>query len=249
MRSIFIFLLCCLVWGLQAQVSELNKGNGILLNFSLSGQLPGGDLADRFGPNMTLGSGVEFWTAERNFIFGLEGYYLFGTEVKEDVLVNLKDSNGFIIGNDKALADIQLRQRGLYLGALVGKLFTVSDKNPRSGIRVTVGAGLLQHKIRIQDDPFRVVPQLLDDYKKGYDRLSNGLALNQFIGYQHLSSDRRANFYIGVELTQGFTQNRRNFNFDTRSQDTETRLDLLFGLRAAWILPFYFGKGANEIYY
>ncbi len=249
MRLIALVLAIGITSGLYAQNTELNKGHGILLNFTFGGQLPGSDLADRFGPNLSIGSGIEYLTEKNNLIFGLEGHYLFGSDVKEDVLASLRTPEGEIIGNDKSYADIQLRERGLYIGALVGKLFSVSEKNPRAGLRVALGAGLLQHKIRIQDDPFRAVPQLLDDYKKGYDRLTNGLALRQFIGYQILSANRRTNFYIGLECTQGFTQSRRDFNFDTRMQDTARRLDLLFGIHAAWVLPFYFGKTASEIYY
>ncbi|MDX1940108.1 MAG: hypothetical protein SFU99_06120 [Saprospiraceae bacterium] len=232
-----------------AQVSELNKGNGLLFSVGLGVQLPGGDMADRFGINMNTGAGLDFITQKSNIIVGLNAYYLFGTNVKEDVISALRTPEGQIIGNDKSYADIQLRERGFYIGGLVGKLFTLSQKNPRSGLRVTLGAGLLQHKIRIQDDPFRAVPQLYGDYKKGYDRLSNGLSFHQFIGYQILSTDKHTNFYIGLELTQGFTQNRRDFNFDNRTQDDTQRIDLLLGIKAAWILPFYIGKAASEIYY
>jgi hypothetical protein len=93
------------------------------------------------------------------------------------------------------------------------------------------------------------VPQLTGNYKKGYDRLTNGLAINEFIGYQMLSTNKRVNFYFGFEFTQGFTQSRRDFDFDTRSADTQKRFDSLMGIRAGWILPFYVGKGAAEIYY
>ncbi|MBK7870546.1 MAG: hypothetical protein IPJ74_07625 [Saprospiraceae bacterium] len=249
MRTFVLFLFLLYGKAFFAQVSDLNKGNGLLFSVGLGAQLPGGDLTDRFGPNLNVGGSLDFITQESNFIFGFNGYYLFGTDIKEDVIAALRTPEGQIIGNDKSYADIQLRERGFYIGGSVGKLFTLSEKNARAGLRVTLGAGLLQHKIRIQDDPFRAVPQLFDDYKKGYDRLTNGLALHQFIGYQVLSTDKHTNFYIGLELTQGFTQNRRDFNFDTQMQDTSKRLDLLFGVKAAWILPFYIGKAASEIYY
>jgi hypothetical protein len=114
---------------------------------------------------------------------------------------------------------------------------------------VTLGAGFLQHKVRIQDDPTRNVPQLSKEYKKGYDRLTNGWALTQFIGYQKLANDRRLNFFFGIESMQAFTAGRRSFNFDTQSTDNDNRIDLSFGFRAGWILPFYYGKGQDEISY
>ncbi len=227
----------------------INKGNGILVNLSYGLQMPGGDIKPRFGNNSNLGLGLEYITDETNWIFGFEGYFIFGSNVKQDVLSTLRTPEGFIIGNDRNYADIQLRERGIYTGALVGKIIPFSETRKRSGLRITLGAGLLQHKIRIQDDPNRSVPQLLGDYKKGYDRLTNGLAFNEFIGYQRLSENKRLNFYIGIEMTQGFTQNRRDFNFDTQARDDAKRLDLFFGIRAGWVLPFYFGQSADEIYY
>ena len=233
---------------LQAQDLNGNKGIGLLFNISYAYQVPGGDLVDRFGNNFNLGLNLEYLSKNSNIIFGFESGFIFGSEVKTNVLSNLVTAEGLIIGNDRAFADIQLRERGFYIGAMVGKLFSLSEVNKRSGIRLTVSSGLLQHKIRIQDDPLRDVAQLSTEYKKGYDRLSNGLAFNEFFGYQYLSRNKRINFYAGVEFTQAFTQSRRDFNFDTMSVDEASRVDLLFGVRVGWVLPFYLGN-ASEIYY
>lgn len=253
MRKAIIFtLLSCLPLLLRGQeYSEhaRNKGNALLLKLSYGGHTPGGDMAGRFGNNFSFGTGTDLITGKGNWIFGADFAYIFGGEVKQDVLATLRTPEGFIIGNNRSFADVQLRERGFFAGALVGKLIGIGKANPRSGIRLTVGAGLLQHKIRIQDDPFSGVPQLDDNYKKGYDRLSNGLALSQFIGYQILSLDKRVNFYIGLEFFQGFTMNRRDFNFDTRTKETSKRTDLLSGIRAGWVIPIYFGREAGEVYY
>lgn len=249
MRNCLLLGGILLVFSLSAQSSPQNIGTGILFKFGLGGQIPGGDLADRFGANMNFGGGLDVITEKSNLIFGLEGYYLFGSSIKESILAPLLTPEGFILAENGEYADIQLRERGFYIGATVGKLFAFSIKNPRSGIRATLGVGLLQHQIRIQDDPFRYVPQLTENYKKGYDRLTNGLAINEFVGYQMLSANKRVNFYVGFEFTQGLTQSRRDFNFDTRSADTQKRFDLLIGARAGWIVPFYVGKRAAEIYY
>ncbi|NUN99697.1 MAG: hypothetical protein HUU01_03670 [Saprospiraceae bacterium] len=230
---------------------QLNADNALLLHISYAVQMPGGDLSKRFGTNFDVGGGLEWMTAKGNWIIGIEGGYLFGSTVKTDVLANLRTPEGFIIGNDRSYADIQLRERGFHGTLLLGKLFSLPSPsvNARTGIRVTLGGGFLQHKIRIQDDPSRSVPQLSEEYKKGYDRLSNGFLLTQFIGYQYLGADRRANFFAGIECSQGFTQSRRDFNFDTRSTDTAKRLDLLFGIRIGWTLPFYLNSNPDKIYY
>lgn len=252
MRNILFFfflLLLPLLGGAQGYDNALNKGNGLLIHLSYGGHSPGGDLADRFGPAFAVGSGLDFITTKNNWIAGLDFSYYFGANVNEDVLASLRTPEGFIIGNDRSYSDIRLRMRGFYAGGHIGKVLGLGFANPRSGIRLTLGAGLLQHKVRIQDDPQSGVPQLSDEYKKGYDRLSNGLAFTEFVGYQVLSMDRRVNFYIGMEFTQGLTMSRRDYNFDTRSRDETERLDLLFGFKAGWILPIYFGKGSEEIYY
>lgn len=243
-----IAILVCLS-SASGQNAELNKGNAFIFQIAYGFQWPAADLSDRFGMNNQVGLGTEFMTEKSNLIFGIESSYLFGDRVKTDVLAGLRIAEGFLIGNDRAIADIQLRQRGFYLGGMAGKLIPISAKEPRSGIRLTLGAGLLQHKIRIQDDPQRVVASLTDTYKKGYDRLSNGLAFQAFSGYQMLSKDRRINFYAGLEVCLGFTQNRRSFNFDTRTQDLNVYQDVLFGIRAGWMIPVYTGKAAREIFY
>lgn len=245
MRNILFGLL--LLYTFQAKTQETGDP-GLLIGMSYAYQLPGGDLSDRFGPNFNAGLSSEFILGKRTLFFGLEGNYLFGNEVRSNVLAPLQTPEGFIIANDKSYSNIVLRERGIYAGGYVGKIFGLLADNPRSGIRVSLGMGVLQHKIRIQDDPFRPVAALTGDYKKGYDRLTNGLTLKQFIGYQHLDPNMRLNFFAGFEFTQGFTKNRRDFDFDTRMKDDTNRLDLLWGFRVGWVLPFYF-TGGRDVFY
>ena len=224
-----------------------NTGRVFLLNFGYGPQMPIGDLEERFGTNFAAEISADYMTAN-NWTIGVQGQFLFGSTVNEDVLAGLRTSAGDIIGNDREPADLQLRMRGSYYGLRVGRLFGLSEANNRSGIRINLGAGLLQHRIRIQDDPFRVVPQVEGEYEKGYDRLTNGLALHQFIGFQTIGKNNGVNITLGFEFFEGFTQNRRAFNFDTRTADTEQRLDILAGLRFSFSLPFYQGN-AEDIFY
>ncbi|MEO1518295.1 MAG: hypothetical protein AAFV95_24975 [Bacteroidota bacterium] len=209
---------------------------------------PGADMAKRFDRNLSVGLAPE-WITKNNWIFGVDYQFHFGRFVREDVIANLRTPDGLIVGNTRSFAAIVLRQRGFYAGAHVAKLINLDPNSNRSGLRLGVGMGLLQHKIRIQDDPESFVPSLDETYKKGYDRLTNGLAFQQFVGYQLLSSNRLINFYLGFEFTQGFTQNRRSFNFDTRTADTAKRLDLLYAIKIGWSLPFYIGESGEEIFY
>ncbi|GAB4495448.1 MAG: hypothetical protein OHK0019_24530 [Saprospiraceae bacterium] len=252
MKKNFPLIICVLcVIQLSAQIVSLkpyeedrNKGNAILLHLTFGLHQPLGDMSDRFGLDGNFGGMVEYLTAN-NFIFGTEGYYLFGSKVNEDPLAILRTPAGDIIGNDRLVASVVLRERGFYAGGMVGKLFTFNEK--RSGIRLTFGAGYLRHWIRLQDDN-NSVTQITGDYKKGYDRLSGGLALNQFIGWQHLAGNRRSNFLIGLEFNEGFTNTLRDWDFAEMRKLDESRLDIRVGLRVAWTLPFYQGK-SEEIFY
>ncbi len=232
----------------MSQIEKKNEGWALLPHLSFSFQQPGGDLANRFGASNAVGGGVDFLTEKNNIILGVEGNYIFGTTVKEDVLAWLRDADGAIIGNAQSQTSVVLRERGFYLGGVVGKLFSVLPQNPRSGIRATIGVGILQHRIRLQDDN-SAVQQISGNNSKGYDRLSNGIAFNGFIGYQHLAKNRRFNMTVGVELTQGFTQSRRGFNYDTQMADTQKRKDSLVGFKMAWTVPFYIGENAEQIFY
>jgi len=221
----------------------------ILVNFEFGYNAPEGDYKDRFGSNLSIGGGVEYITSKKNFIYGLHGTYYFGDETKEDVLSEIRNEAGFLIGNNKIHANIFLRQRAFYIGGSFGKIFALNKYNKRSGIRATFGAGLFQHKIRVEEDPNSFVPIIAGDYKKGWDRMSNGLALRQFVGYQHLSLNGLVNFSIGFEFMQAFTQNRRIHDFKLMEKLDESRVDMMYGLKVAWTLPFALGISPDTIYY
>lgn len=255
-RTFLLLLMFLMVYCAMAQPSprrsvptHQNEGSILLTNFHYGGQLPGGDMAERFGFNFLAGMGLDYYT-KNNWIVGINGDFLFGKKVKTDVLANLRSSDGLLFADDGGISDIKLRERGLMIKAHVGKVIPLSQANKRSGIKLTIGGGFLQHRIRIQDEPQVYVASLSDkDYKKGYDRLANGFALTQFIGYQYIAKNRLVNFSLGVDLVQGFTKGRRSFNFDTRSPGLEDRLDLQYGYRLTWVLPFFIGENPDEIYY
>lgn len=248
-QKILILLLCCFPFIVEAQIEKNNSGNVLFFNFEFGMQTPGGDLKDRFGNSSGIGLSANYMLDPSNISFSVESSFLFGREVKEDVIRDLRNEDSLLIGNNRILADVRLRMRGFYLGIGVGKLFAISEKNKRSGIKVNLGLGLMQHKIRIQADPESFAPLLTGEYIKGYDRLSNGLSLREFVGYQHLSNNRLLNFYAGFEFTQAFTQSRRDYDIPTRQKDETKRTDLLWGFKVGWTLPFYVGENAEEIYY
>ncbi len=212
--------------------------------------LPGGGLANRFGWNVEIGTGF-WWKTKTNWLLGVDGSFILGDHVRDDstILDNLINLDGGIVGEDGQYVLYQLYERGYKLPVFkVGKIFPVriSNANVNSGFFATIGAGFMQHKIRIYDQSKNFV-HIRDDYVKGYDKLTNGLMLNESFGYMYFGKRRRVNFYVSIDLVQGFTKNRRSFNFDTRTAENEPRLDLQHGMKVGWIIPIY--KKMAEGYY
>jgi hypothetical protein len=252
MKKILIFWIALLAgFSVVAQTSQAEKApkkdgknKGILAHFALGGHLPAGDLSKRFQINGAIGAGTDFIT-KSNWIVGLEGAFFFGSKINEDPLAIIRTPSGDIIGNDRTIATVRLQQRGMYLGATFGKLITF--KESREGLRLTFGGGWTQHRIRILDDA-RTAAQLTGDYRKGYDRLTGGPAFQQFVGWQRVGYGREVSWLIGLEFNQGFTNTRRDWDFTEMRKLDEPRIDLRFGVRMAFTLPFYTGF-AEEIYY
>jgi len=249
-RKLFLiaFLVLWTLWGsAQIQVRD-SVVRTPMFAFSYTAHNPAGDMAERFGFSSMVG--VEFTQKTgNNWLFTFRGGYMFGNDIKEDTIFDdLITSSGNIISSQGTYASIFVYQRGLHISARAGKLFPVIGPNPNSGIRLDLGAGYLMHRLRIEDSD-NVTPQLNPDYRKGYDRLTAGMALSQFIGYHHQSNNRRINFYIGFEFVQAFTSNQRGWNFDQRGPDDRSRLDMLYGIKAGFIIPMYPRSSKNSRYY
>lgn len=248
MRVLSILLIIILPSFAQSQEVNFNEVSGLLIDVNYGPFWPGGDLKDRFGICYKAELGVTYVTKGSHWTIGARGGYLFGSKVKEDVLASLRSDLNEFVGSNNSLALIFLRQRGMNVGVTIGKIISLSEVRTMNGIKVELGAGYMYHKIRLQDE-LSNYPQVGDDYKQGYDRFTMGFSTSQFIGYQFLSSNRTINFYAGIEFIQGYTKSARSINYDTKTVDTESRLDMLYGFKIGWILPFYFGENADDIYY
>jgi hypothetical protein len=240
--------LILLIIGFSCSSTQAQKAVRMHLSFEYGVQFPGNDLNQRFGSSFNVASQFEVLLTKSLWHAGVKGMFLFGNKVNEDVISNLRTAEGDIIGNDRALADVTLRQRGMFTGAYVGKIFSFSEKQPHSGIKLSLGGGLMQHKVRVQDNT-RTVTQITGEYAKGYDRLTNGPALYGFLGYQHLDPNRRLNFFAGVDYMLGFTKNKRAYNFNEQRRDDISRTDSLFGIRIGFILPITYGVESATIFY
>ncbi len=218
-----------------------------IVHVNVGYHLPGADLSERFGNNSSVGLGF-LYKAKSNLLLGADFSYHFGSTVhnEDSVLKNISTSSGFVIDGDGLLAEVHMFQRGFHSSGRLGYMFPIFRINPNSGPFVLFSGGIYQHRIRIEN-PLNVAPQITGDYVKGYDKLSNGFAFSQMLGYMYLGNDRRTNFYIGFEFLQAWTMNRRDWDFQMMRKDDTKRFELLNGLKVGWVLPIY--RRAHDKHY
>src|SRR6187431_1786521 len=225
-------LLLSMLWSFNAQSQEVNSIR--VLEFKYGFHMPSGDMSDRFGAVSDLGLSFENTILKSKLFFGLDGMFFFGNNVREDVLASLRAYDGNIIGVDGRAGDVNLKARGYYIGVNAGKIFSTSEhKNKLTGIRAQIGAGLLQHKIRVQDNGKSIVA-LQKEYLHGYDRLSNGPAVHVGLGYQYQSPTNNFHFHIMGDFYGASTQSRRDIDFPTGEYLSKKRTDIFAGFSVAY---------------
>jgi hypothetical protein len=246
-----LFLLTATFLTTSAQVNKsgiFEPRQGFLISIQYGAHSPGGDMSDRFEWNSSLGLDFKFKN-EKGWLFGGSYSWGFGNRVKEvgmfDSIIGLSDE---IIDQDGLFSQVRLNERVHLFMLEGGKLFPIMKNNRNSGILVQLGVGAMYHRIDIFASSEKV-PQITGDYEKGYDRLSGGIAFNQFIGYQHLDPKKQVNFNIGYVAHQAFTNSLRTTQFDTRKHDDVKRKDLLSGFRIGITIPIYTKKPSVEEFF
>ena len=234
---------------LKAQLYEdTDKRPATLIDFHYNYGVPMFDLADRFGVQNSLGANVQYMWSD-GWSLGINGRYFFGNDVREPGLLdNLFTSLDFVIGNNRSPARLTAKERGWVIGATAAKIIDLASSSARSGIRIEAGAGLLWHRIRLQDNG-RSAIQLFEPYHKGYDRLTGGPCGIVDIGYQFMGARRNLNFRFGINAIIANTVSWRKYNYDTGQIDDQRRWDGMMNIYAAFILPIYGNDDASQIYY
>lgn len=246
-----IILVGFILFSIQAS-AQRNASDSIIgtpwVSVSYGGNWTSGDLASRYGYLNHLGFFAGYKT-RKNWIYGIEGNFIFGNKIKVTGLFDhLTDSKGNITDINGDIAAVTVLSRGFNVAATVGKIFPVYSPNRNSGIYVNAGVGYLAHKMRIETQD-NVIPQIELDYRKGYDRLTSGLNLHQFVGYAFMANQGAINFYGGFYISEGFTYNQRNVFFDQPDipVSKDLRMDIQYGFKLAWLIPIY--KRMPKAYY
>ncbi len=251
-RIILSFLILFLIIKLIGQ--NIKTGNSVkndpgfinIISYGLD--LPAGNMQESFGYNFRFGVAPTYYFANSNFSIGISADYIFGYKVKINPVSNLQTYDEQIFNSSPGISAFNMSERGFVAGAFISKVLAFDSDNLRTGIRIDLGPYFFSHWIHFKDD-LGSIPQLEGDYRKGYDRLTGGFALKEFIGYQHLSQRSKVSFNAGFEFFQGFTKSIRIQNYNTASTDNDKKIDLLFGIKIGWILPIYIEKNPEEIYY
>jgi hypothetical protein len=239
---------------LFGNAEKVSARNGFILNVNGNFDIPGGDMAQRFGLSYRIGPGVLYKTAS-NWIFGVKCDFILGGDVHQDSLMsNIKDAyNGKdgklyeFINNGGQRVGVPVYERGYAIGVSAGKIIPFSDRFPDNGLMLLATAGFIQHKIDIYDRD-KTVEQLRGNYLKGYDRLTNGAFVEGYAGYVFFANNRLLNFTLGLDALFGFTQGRRDYLYDVMRPDNQQRLDVLFGIHGAWFVPMFKRKSEDMLF-
>jgi hypothetical protein len=214
--------------------------------FIYNGQFPSGDWEKMYGVSHGLGFGVNY-KSQTNWLFSVESSFMLSSNLKNTAdLVNLTNSNNYTFNSNSGTpATVDLSMRGFTAFGRIGKIIPVSRFNKNHGILLQIGAGYLMHYLNF-NIPQNTVAQLNEVNQRGYDRLHAGLAISQFIGYYFQSESRLLNFYVGVDFAQAYTKNLREYNYDTRQYDLNSKQDNYTAIRFAWMIPIYLSSKKEE---
>ncbi len=246
-HTVILFILVLINKGLLAytnggDTNDVHMG----ISFAYGFNAPILDMGERFFTYSTIGGKLDVKTAN-NWLWQLGGSFMFKDTVKQtDILDNLINDNGFIITGEGEIANVLLWQRGFNVELMTGKILNFKNTNG-SGISFSGGLGFMQHKILLYSKDF-VIPQVQREYVKGYDRLTNGLYAKESIKFRHFPSGRMVGFFAGLDMVQGFTKNRRSYNFSTMMKEDDLRMDFSFGLEVGITILFK-RKSPDEYYF
>ena len=246
-----VMLLCCtsLPAQLQMRVSKVDSA-GLMVytaaNYCYASPLA--DLRNETAGFMGVGADLALklksnWSIETGF-----NYFFSGKVKGTDSLFKLiTNSNGYIMDGDGQPAEIDVDHRMWDMRLTVGKIFPVSPSHRNSGIQAKLGCGYAQRYVFIKNPDNRVAA-LSGEYKKGYDRLTGGFTLYQFLGYIHLSRTKYTCFYAGIEAYECFSHRQRDWDFSLMRKDDRSFTDVWVGIKAGWVIPLY-KKEYQDTYY
>ena len=239
MRSLLFIGLLLVSAALRAQPVQgpqpaPGRGSFLLLRVGGGFYLTGADLAKGFPQFASLPTGLYFKSA-RNLTLGINHTPFWGNKVSYNNLFgDMLGPSGEILDQNGFPTIIRYYMRGNSTTLTAGKLLGGKPGKPRQ-FEIALGAGFMQHFVKMQFDAGRT-PQLEGEYAKGYDRLTNGLQLVQHFRWHYLNPET-ISLFAGLDISQGFTKNRRSWNYGDHGPDKDLHFDFYTGISAGIIIP------------
>jgi hypothetical protein len=258
MTKRFLFLIFCVILlspsgysQIETRISRTDSaGLFVILTPNFTYNIVMADLRKDYGNNFAIGADIGL-KLKSNWSIDFGFKYYFGGNVRQ-ILIDSTFKHirvdGFFISSDGAATnEIEVEFRGVSFHLQAGKIIPVTKRYRNSGIWIKAGIGVTQHFMNIKN-PENKVYSLTKEYKKGYDKLTLGFSLYQFIGYAHMN--RRSLFcvYGGVEFMENFAKRQRAYDYSLMGKDNTKRFEAMIGIKIGWIIPLY-RHNPNAVFY
>ncbi|MBR1644646.1 MAG: hypothetical protein IJ684_04705 [Bacteroidales bacterium] len=205
-----------------------------------------------------LSFGVDgYYKLQTNWLFSLEGELIIGNYNLRQSAARLgdlytHDSTPIVIGSNGTNAGLASYNRALALKLGVGKIFTLTPRNPNSGPFVKLNAGWMQNQTIFTNELVHA-PQIEGDYALLYDHQRRGFTLSENIGFWYMRPGANlVNFYIAFEVTQCWSRSTRDYVIDNlmglHGKDNNRYFDLLYSIKICWMFPLS-GKKSYDYYF
>jgi len=248
----FIIIACSVLFSnktysqVEVRASKVDSaGLFLFLNPNFTYNLVLADLKKSYGNNLALGADIgtklkSNWSIDVGFKFYFGGGV--DTSVFNETFKHLMNEDGdFITKKGTATQAIHssVEFRGFSFHLQGGKVIPIFKRYRNSGIWLKAGIGVTQHYMYIKNADDDEVLSLSGDYKKGYDKLTIGFSLYQFVGYVHMNRKNLFCMYGGVEFMENFSKRQRDFDFNLMQKDNSKFFEAMIGFKIGWIIPLY----------
>lgn len=205
-----------------------------------------------------LNFGVEaLYKTKSNWLLSADGNFTMGADNLKDREARMpavfsNDFVPFVIGTNGVDATLSAYNRALHFRIGAGRIVTLGNNNPNSGLSLRLFAGIMQQKTVFTLTDVNA-PQIQDDYARLYDHQRLGFTLTEGIGYWFMSNySNLINIYVAFEVTQCWNHATRDYVIDgvmnLNGPDDASYFDLIYTLKLCWMFPIK-GKTAYDYYF
>ena len=229
-----LFLTLFLILFINTCLAQINKQSAFIIYTNY--QIPSGFFAELFENNPSIGTSF-FIEKENNFFYGIEANYLFGNNINNEsmILNGITNNDGSITASDGYYANINFSRSGFSSNIFAGYAIHLNKTN-LSGVYFSFGTGYINQKIQI-DTKNENIPQLNEEYKKGYDSANDGIFGKISINYKYYS--KKGGIQISTGLFNSFARVKRlnSYLFNENNNDDSFHFGSTFGFNIGLIIP------------